>query len=60
MFFLQEVIQELLQRSLYIQLQMTWIAELTSDLNCEMQCSLLAQESSILRPVRNQPLIAYQ
>lgn len=57
---LQEVIQELLQNDTYIQQQMAYIAEVS--LNKRLRDTLLfaTVEEYCLRPVRNQPLLAYR
>ena len=57
---LQEVLQELLQRDRYIQQQIAWINNCTC--NPRLRDSLLfaSIEEYCLRPVRNQPLIAYR
>ena len=57
---LQEVIQELLQSDRYMQQQMTWIAEVTSDLRLRTAMLFASTEEYCLRPVRNQPLIVYR
>ncbi|MEM1366671.1 MAG: HetZ-related protein 2 [Cyanobacteria bacterium P01_H01_bin.15] len=57
---LQEIIQEMLNSDRYIQSQLAWIAECTTD-NRLRNCLLLASvEEYALRPIRNQPLLAYR
>ncbi len=57
---LQEVIQELLQRDRYMQQQIAWIAECTNDAKLGTALLLAATEEYCLRPIRNQPLLAYR
>lgn len=57
---LQEVLQELLQSDNYIQQQMTDIAELTTDARLHNSLLFASIEEYCLRPVRNQPLLAYR
>ncbi len=57
---LQEVIQELLQSDRYMQQQITWIAQCTSDPRLRNVLLLTSTEEYCLRPIRNQPLLAYR
>jgi DNA-directed RNA polymerase specialized sigma24 family protein len=57
---LQEVIQELLQNDTYMQQQMRWIAECTPDLRLRNALLLASLEEYCLRPIRNQPLLAFR
>ncbi len=57
---LQEVVQELLQRDRYMQQQITWIAECTKDSKLRTALLLTTTEEYCLRPIRNQPLLAYR
>jgi DNA-binding CsgD family transcriptional regulator/DNA-directed RNA polymerase specialized sigma24 family protein len=57
---LQEVIQELLQSDSYIQDQMACISELTTDKRLRDTLLFANIEEYALRPVRNQPLLAYR
>ncbi|WP_169155800.1 HetZ-related protein 2 [Brasilonema bromeliae] len=57
---LQEVIQELLQSDNYIQQQMIYISELTTDSRLKNALLFASVEEYCLRPVRNQPLLAYR
>ncbi len=57
---LQEVIQELLQSDRYMQQQMTWIAQCSQDRRLQNALLFAAAEEYCLRPVRNQPLLAYR
>jgi len=57
---LQEVIQELLQNDTYMQQQTLWIARCTPDLRLRNALLLAALEEYCLRPIRNQPLLAYR
>lgn len=57
---LQEVIQELLQSDTYIQDQMARIAEVTTDKRLRDTLLFASVEEYSLRPVRNQPLLAYR
>jgi len=56
----QEVIQELLQRDYYIQQQIAWIAECTSEPKLRTALLFASTEEYCLRPVRNQPLLVYR
>lgn len=57
---LQEVLQELLQSDRYIQQQMTQIAKCTADAKLRNALLLASTEEYCLRPIRNQPLLAYR
>ncbi len=57
---LQEVIQELLQNDRYMQQQMAWIAQCTKERRLQNALLFAAAEEYCLRPVRNQPLLAYR
>jgi DNA-directed RNA polymerase specialized sigma24 family protein len=55
---LQEIIQEMLQNDTYMQQQIAWIAQCTSDLRLRNALVLASLEEYCLRPIRNQPLLA--
>ena len=57
---LQEVIQEIVKTERYIQEEMAWIAKCTSSTRLRDNLLLATLEEYCLRPVRNQPLIAYR
>ncbi len=57
---LQEVLQELLQSDNYIQQQMADITEFTTDARLHNSLLFASMEEYCLRPVRNQPLLAYR
>lgn len=57
---LQEVIQELLHSDRYIQQQIAWIGECTEDARLRNALVLASVEEYCLRPIRNQPLLAYR
>lgn len=57
---LQEVIQELLQNDNYMQQQMACISEITTDRRLQDTLLFASIEEYALRPVRNQPLLAYR
>lgn len=57
---LQEVIQDLLQNDNYMQQQVAWIAQCTSDSRLRNALVLTATEEYCLRPIRNQPLLVYR
>ena len=57
---LQEVLQELLQSDRYMQQQLTWIAQCSKDRRLQNALLFAAAEEYCLRPVRNQPLLAYR
>lgn len=57
---LQEVVQELCQRDRYMQKQVAWISQCTSDSRLRNALLLATLEEYCLRPVRNQPLLTYR
>ena len=57
---LQEVIQEMLNSDRYLQQQVAWIAECTSDRRLRNALLLASTEEYCLRPIRNQPLLVYR
>src|SRR4028119_1081998 len=57
---LQEVIQEMLNSDRYLQQQVAWIAECTSDRRLRNALLLASIEEYCLRPIRNQPLLVYR
>lgn len=57
---LQEVLQELMHSDRYMQQQMTWITECTSDVKLRNALLLASTEEYCLRPIRNQPLLVYR
>nr|WP_290228213.1 HetZ-related protein 2 [Trichocoleus desertorum] len=57
---LQEVVQELLQSDGYMQQQVTWIAQCTSEPRMRNILLLASVEEYCLRPIRNQPLLVYR
>ncbi|MBD2183882.1 HetZ-related protein 2 [Planktothrix sp. FACHB-1355] len=57
---LQEVIQELLNSDRYLQEQIGWIAQSTSDSRLRNALLLASTEEYCLRPIRNQPLLLYR
>ena len=57
---LQEVIQELLQNDKYMQQQIIWISECTTDPRLRNALVLTTVEEYCLRPIRNQPLLLYR
>lgn len=57
---LQEVIQDLLQNDQYMQQQVAWIAQCTTDPRVRNALVLTATEEYCLRPIRNQPLLVYR
>lgn len=56
----QEVIQEMLQGDRYLQQQMAWIARCTPETRLRNALLFAATEEYCLRPIRNQPLLAYR
>lgn len=58
--FLQEMLQELLQRDRYLKQQITWIAKCTSVPRLRNLLLLASLEEYCLRPIRNQPLISHR
>jgi DNA-binding CsgD family transcriptional regulator len=57
---LQEVVQEMLQGDKYICQQVKWIAECTKNPRLRDALMLATLEEYCLRPIRNQPLLAYR
>lgn len=57
---LQEVIQELLNSDRYLQEQIAWISESTSNPRLRNALLLATTEEYCLRPIRNQPLLLYR
>src|SRR6476646_4074427 len=57
---LQEVVQELLQSDGYMQQQVTWISQCTSEPRMRNTLLLASVEEYCLRPIRNQPLLVYR
>ncbi|WP_341531249.1 HetZ-related protein 2 [Nostoc sp. UHCC 0302] len=57
---LQEILQELLQSDSYMQQQMADIAGFTTDRRLQDALLFASVEEYCLRPVRNQPLLAYR
>jgi DNA-binding CsgD family transcriptional regulator len=57
---LQEVLQELLQSDSYMQQQIAAISEFTKDKRLQDALLFASIEEYCLRPVRNQPLLAYR
>lgn len=57
---LQEVIQELIQSDSYIRQQMSWISRCTTNGRLRNALILASIEEYCLRPIRNQPLLAYR
>ncbi|MGA7933464.1 MAG: HetZ-related protein 2 [Kovacikia sp.] len=57
---LEEVIQELLQNDTYMQQQILWISQCTSDARLRNALMLASAEEYCLRPIRNQPLLSYR
>ncbi len=57
---LQEIIAEMLQSDRYIQQQLTWISVCTQDQPLRNSLILATLEEYCLRPVRNQPLLAFR
>lgn len=57
---LQEIIQEMLQGDKYIQQQITWIGQCTRNPRLRDTLLFASIEEYCLRPIRNQPLIAYR
>ena len=57
---LQEVIQELLQNDNYMREQMGFISQITSNSRLKDALLFASIEEYCLRPVRNQPLLAYR
>ncbi|MGB3534135.1 MAG: HetZ-related protein 2 [Microcoleaceae cyanobacterium] len=57
---LQEVIQEMLNSDRYLQKQLKWISHCTDDTRLRNALLLTSLEEYCLRPIRNQPLLAYR
>ncbi|MDJ0618643.1 MAG: HetZ-related protein 2 [Calothrix sp. MO_192.B10] len=57
---LQEVLQELLQSDNYMQQQMAFISQFTTDTRLRDGLLFASMEEYCLRPVRNQPLLVYR
>ncbi len=57
---LQEIIPDLLQNDNYMQQQVAWITDCTSDPRLRNALVLTATEEYCLRPIRNQPLLVYR
>jgi len=57
---LQEVLQELLTSDRYMQQQIAWIAQCTSDARLRNALLFASIEEYCLRPIRNQPLLVYR
>ncbi len=57
---LQEVVQEMLQGDKYIRQQVEWIAQCTQNPRLRDALMLATLEEYCLRPIRNQPLLAYR
>lgn len=57
---LQEVLQEMLNSDRYLQKQLKWISNCTHDTRLRSALLLTSLEEYCLRPIRNQPLLAYR
>jgi DNA-binding CsgD family transcriptional regulator len=57
---LQEVVQEMLQGDKYIRQQVEWISQCTKNPRLRDALMLATLEEYCLRPIRNQPLLAYR
>ncbi|MEM8780796.1 MAG: HetZ-related protein 2 [Cyanobacteria bacterium P01_G01_bin.49] len=57
---LQEVIQEMLNSDRYIQTQIAWITQCTTDERLRNSLLITTIEEYCLRPIRNQPLLVYR
>lgn len=57
---LQEIVQEMLKSDRYLQEQLAWISQCTVNPNLRNSLLLASVEEYCLRPIRNQPLIAYR
>ncbi len=57
---IQEVVQEMLNSDRYIQSQMAWIAQCTTDERLRNALLFTAIEEYCLRPIRSQPLLVYR
>lgn len=56
----EEVLQEMLNSDRYLREQIQWIAQCTGDLRLREALLFTTVEEYCLRPIRNQPLIAYR
>lgn len=56
----QEIVQELLKSDRYLQQQMEWIAQCTTEPRLRNALLLASLEEYCLRPIRNQPLLSYR
>jgi DNA-binding CsgD family transcriptional regulator len=56
----QEIVQELLKSDRYLQQQMQWIAQCTTEPRLRNALLLASLEEYCLRPIRNQPLLSYR
>jgi hypothetical protein len=57
---LQEIVQEMLQSDNYIKDQLSWIAQCTPERRMRDVLLFATVEEYCLRPIRNQPLLAYR
>lgn len=57
---IQEVIQEMLNSDRYVQKQIAWIAQCTTEERLRDTLLLTSIEEYCLRPIRNQPLLVYR
>lgn len=57
---LQEVVQEMLNSDRYLQQQIQWISQCTSDRQLSNALLFTTLEEYCLRPIRNQPLLVYR
>jgi len=57
---LQEVVQEMLNSDRYLQQQIQWISQCTTDRKLSNALLLTTVEEYCLRPIRNQPLLVYR
>lgn len=57
---IQEIIQEMLNSDRYIQSQINWISQCTSEERLRNSLLFTSIEEYCLRPIRNQPLLAYR
>jgi hypothetical protein len=57
---IQEIIQEMLNSDRYIQQQIAWISQCTSDTRLRNALLLTSVEEYCLRPIRNKPLLVYR
>ncbi len=56
----QEIVQEMLKSDRYLQQQMAWIAQCTTETRWRNALILASLEEYCLRPIRNQPLLVYR